>query len=439
MKLTIYHTNDIHSHLHEYARITEYLIQERPNLQHHSLYLDIGDHVDLSAPVTEATMGIKNVELLNAAHCDIATIGNNEGMTISHDALNTLYDNATFDVTCANVFDEQGRLPRNMSSSFIKVIEGVRILFVAATAPFTPFYRALDWIVTNPLEAIKDEIKANEGAYDLLVIMSHVGVFFDEKLCQEIPEIDLILGSHTHHYFENGEINNGVLMAAAGKYGHFLGEVTIEIENNSIIKKEARLHPLDGLPEVESHFDEEGKMLLNDSVIDQPISLPRRTDTITQTAHILAESIFEFTNADCTIINAGLIVNGIDAERLTEYDIHQMLPHPINAVRIRLSGLDLKNIIIKSQKQEYLNEHAQGLGFRGDIFGGYILYNLGFIESESRYFINGEVIRDDETYILGTIDMYTFGRYFPTLKDQPTDYLMPEFLRDIFKEKLLEY
>ena len=48
-------------------------------------------------------MGIKNVELLNQAHCDIATIGNNEGMTISHDALNTLYDNAEFDVTCANV------------------------------------------------------------------------------------------------------------------------------------------------------------------------------------------------------------------------------------------------------------------------------------------------------------------------------------------------
>lgn len=439
MKLTIYHTNDIHSHLHEYARITEYMTQNRPKLMHHSLYLDIGDHVDLSAPVTEATMGIKNVELLNAAHCDIATIGNNEGMTISHDALNTLYDNATFDVTCANVFDEQGQLPRNMSSSFIKVIDGVRILFIAATAPFTPFYRALDWIVTNPLEAIKDKIKANEGAYDLLVIMSHVGVFFDEKLCQEIPEIDLILGSHTHHYFENGEINNGVLMAAAGKYGHFLGEVTLEIENNSIIKKQAILHPLDTLPEVETHFDEEGKMLLNDSVIDHPISLPRRTDTITQTAHILAESVFEFTNADCTIINAGLIVNGVEAERLTEYDIHQMLPHPINAVRIRLSGQELKNIIIKSQKQEYLNEHAQGLGFRGNIFGGYILYNLGFIESESRYFINGEVINDDETYILGTIDMYTFGRYFPTLKDQSIDYLMPEFLRDIFKEKLLEY
>ena len=24
-----------------------------------------------------------------------------------------------------------------------------------------------------------------------------------------------------------------------------------------------------------------------------------------------------------------------------------------------------------------MHEHAQGLGFRGDIFGGYILYNCG--------------------------------------------------------------
>ncbi|TGZ36998.1 bifunctional metallophosphatase/5'-nucleotidase, partial [bacterium M00.F.Ca.ET.162.01.1.1] len=95
------------------------------------------------------------------------------------------------------------------------------------------------------------------------------------------------------------------------------------------------------------------------------------------------------------------------------------------AVRIRLNGLELKNIIIKSQKQEYLHEHAQGLGFRGDIFGGYILYNLGLIESESRYFINGEEIEDDKIYVLGTVDMYTFGRYFPSLKEQSIDYLMP--------------
>nr|WP_180542919.1 hypothetical protein [Staphylococcus haemolyticus] len=35
----------------------------------------------------------------------------------------------------------------------------------------------------------------------------------------------------------------------------------------------------------------------------------------------ILQSVFEFTNTDCTIINAGLIVKGIEADRLTEYDI----------------------------------------------------------------------------------------------------------------------
>ena len=439
MELTIYHTNDIHSHLNEYARIQSYMASHRPQLQHPSLYLDIGDHVDLSAPVTEATIGKKNIELLSQAHCDIATIGNNEGMTISHEALQNLYTDANFKVICANVFDEKGYLPNHITSSYVKEIEGSRILFVAATAPFTPFYRALDWVVTDPLAAIKDEIEAHKGQFDILIVMSHVGVFFDEKLCQEIPEIDVIFGSHTHHYFENGEFNNGVLMAAAGKYGHFLGEVNLTIEHGKVSDKKAKLHPLDALPQVETHFEEEGKALLSEPVIDHHVKLLKKTDVITETSYLLAESVYEFTHADCALVNAGLIVNSIEADKVTEYDIHRMLPHPINLVRVRLTGDELIKVIQKSQKQEYMHEHAQGLGFRGDIFGGYILYNLGFIESENRYFINGEEIQTDHQYTLGTVDMYTFGRYFPILKGLPTDYIMPEFLRDIFKEKLLRF
>ena len=91
------------------------------------------------------------------------------------------------------------------------------------------------------------------------------------------------------------------------------------------------------LPKVETNFEEEGRLLLSDPVVDHPVYLPRRTDVITQSAYLLAESVFEFTNADCTIINAGLIVKGIEADQVTEYDIHQMLPHPINLVRIRLT------------------------------------------------------------------------------------------------------
>ena len=37
----------------------------------------------------------------------LQTIGNNEGMTISHDALQNLYNDADFKVICTNVIDEE--------------------------------------------------------------------------------------------------------------------------------------------------------------------------------------------------------------------------------------------------------------------------------------------------------------------------------------------
>lgn len=47
-------------------------------------------------------------------------------MTISHEALNNLYNDAQFKVICANVLDEDGHLPRHIATSYIKEIEDVR-------------------------------------------------------------------------------------------------------------------------------------------------------------------------------------------------------------------------------------------------------------------------------------------------------------------------
>ncbi|MFP3472365.1 hypothetical protein R0J90_20130, partial [Micrococcus sp. SIMBA_144] len=63
-----------------------------------SVYVfDIGDHVDRWHPLSEATLGLGNVELLNEAGYDAVTIGNNEGITLDYDDLNNLYKEAEFD------------------------------------------------------------------------------------------------------------------------------------------------------------------------------------------------------------------------------------------------------------------------------------------------------------------------------------------------------
>lgn len=113
-KITILHTNDLHSHFENWPRIRRYLLQTRKQLNAQAdssvITVDLGDAVDRVHPLTEVTNGQANVELLNQIHYDAVTIGNNEGLTNTHEQLDELYKEANFDVVLANLLDMKTKL-----------------------------------------------------------------------------------------------------------------------------------------------------------------------------------------------------------------------------------------------------------------------------------------------------------------------------------------
>ena len=77
-KITLVHTNDLHSHLEHWPKIRRYLNQrkqEADSSQETVISLDLGDFVDRWHPLTEATNGQANIELMNQGHYDAVTIG----------------------------------------------------------------------------------------------------------------------------------------------------------------------------------------------------------------------------------------------------------------------------------------------------------------------------------------------------------------------------
>ena len=261
MEVKIYHTNDIHSALHNYMKFTSFIKNKRRQYRNNMFYVDIGDHVDRSHPYTEATLGKGNIELLNNATCDVATLGNNEGITLTKEQLKHLYDDAEFDVICANLREVGSKQPY-FKPYTIKETGGIKIGFIAATVEFTPFYLALDWEVAGAFDWIEKYLRELEPKVDVIVMMSHLGMYDDETLANRFPEIDLILSSHTHHPFEEGERVNGVLLAAAGRYGEYIGEVTLTFENGRLTAKKAALIESDILSQAENDYYDIGKAKL---------------------------------------------------------------------------------------------------------------------------------------------------------------------------------
>src|SRR5690625_4397986 len=113
-KIYLYHTNDLHSYFDNWAQVATIVKTkraEKAEKEEEHLLVDIGDHIDRVHPVTEATLGKANVALLNDLDYDVVTIGNNEGITLSHHQLYHLYDDARFDVVCSNMTSTRGNLP----------------------------------------------------------------------------------------------------------------------------------------------------------------------------------------------------------------------------------------------------------------------------------------------------------------------------------------
>ncbi|KIL43698.1 bifunctional metallophosphatase/5'-nucleotidase [Jeotgalibacillus campisalis] len=449
MKETIhfYHTNDLHSHFENWPRIRDLLIERKQFHQDkgEAVFLfDIGDHADRWHPLTEGSKGKENIRLLNEAGYDAVTIGNNEGITFSHEDLHHLYDEAQFPVVLANLFTSEGERPHWVYPTYITSTEkGTKIGIVAVTAEYPAFYERLGWLVTPAKDELKAQVRVLKQKVDIVIFLSHLGIREDEWVAQECPEIDVIMGGHTHHTFQQGKLQNQTLLAAAGKHGAYTGKVEIDFDHqtSSVTRKSASLIETSGLKESPKEKQEiqrwmdRGKELLSTVETSLKDPLPHHPlDPDSVLSSLLADALLEWCEADCSIITGGLLLDSLSAGPVTAFDLHRILPHPINPCVVELEGSELKEVLRQAQNQDWPTTVVKGLGFRGSILGTFIYKNI--LSHSYTFKIGGEVIQPDKVYRVATVDMFTFGYFFPEMQRAKKEYFMPEFLRDVLKHKL---
>ncbi|GLC89745.1 bifunctional metallophosphatase/5'-nucleotidase [Lysinibacillus piscis] len=441
-KIHIFHTNDVHSHFQYWPRMQHFVTQKRAELAaigETSYLFDIGDHLDRSNIYTEATFGKGNVQLLNEANYDVVTIGNNEGITLTHDELFHLYDEATFQVVVANVQALQGANPSWMKPYvIITTVRGTKLAIIAATAMFDVYYRELNWQVDDAQQTIIQLVHQLRDEVDIIVCLSHLGITEDRLLAEACPAIDVIFGSHTHHVLLEGERVNGVLLTGGGKFGQYLGHLVIEYDDNlkKIVEKNEILLNIREFPTVKNekdivqYFEEEGKKLLDVAVFETDKFYNKEWFHYSQLSDVFAQAIVEKSGADCALFNAGIFLDGLPKGKVTALDIHRIFPHPINLCTIELSVAELKEIYQQSKNEEWPYIELKGLGFRGVIFGKMLTY--GFMVNEDRQLmVNGELADEQRIYKLVTLDLFTFGYFYPSFKYAKKKYILPAFLRNI--------
>ncbi|EKN63623.1 metallophosphoesterase [Neobacillus bataviensis LMG 21833] len=441
----IYHTNDVHSHLEHWPRISRFLKQKKASHQQQGedvFLFDIGDFLDRWHPLTEATKGQGNITLLNECEYTAVTIGNNEGVNLAYEDLDRLYDHAAFDVLVANLYKKNGLYPDWVKPYKIyHTKKGTRIGVIGLTAPFTILYELLGWKLTEPISELKKWLTIVKEESDIIVLLSHLGKNEDERIAVEFPEIDVILGAHTHHFFENGKRVGDTLLGAAGKYGYYVGEMTITLtDQKDVTQKEANLYDFNDLPIIQNEqgqiltFLNKGKEMLNQRITTLSEPLVHAPFKETNFSKLLSRTLREWCSADCAMINAGLLLGTLAGE-VTNYDLLEVCPHPINPCVIELTGMELQTVLLQTKDEDLPHKQIKGLGFRGTVLGVFVYDGIDF--AENTIFINDSKIEFEKNYTLALPDMFTFGHFFKeVLPQKQKRYFLPEFLRDLLKWKL---
>ncbi|WP_369346893.1 hypothetical protein [Apilactobacillus ozensis] len=188
--------------------------------------------------------------------------------------------------------------------------------------------------------------------------MSHLGVKQDRTIAQKYPEFDVIIGSHTHHLFVKGELDNNVLLAAAGKYGHYIGEITLELNNHHVISKKARTIKTDTLPQetddtkfIDNLKAEGEKVLASHKVAKLPFELD--SDLIHPSLMIkeALNAMKAKAGTDAAVINSGLFLGNLKVGIIDKNMLHKLLPHSMHVMRTELLGIDLWRMINEMEKK----------------------------------------------------------------------------------------
>lgn len=454
-QLVLLHSNDLHSRLEEAARISSCVAHTRRQYgEDHVLYVDIGDHLDRMRQETEGTGGIVNMVLLSDAGCEAAVPGNNEGLTFTKDELARLYGSeARFPVICCNMLDlETGERPEWLLPSTVIVKNGLRIALIGATASYPAFYDLLGWSVPDPVEAVREQVGLLRETADAVVVLSHLGLPTDRRLANEVPGIDIILGGHTHHLLEEAELAGNTLLCGAGKYGERLGrvELTLEAGTGRLLKR-ACLLPLASWP-----LDERAEALLAEygmlarRELSRPAAvlaeaLPLDAARESPLANLLAAGVREWTGADIGIVNSGQLLGSLPAGEISEGLLHSLCPSPINPCRMKLRGRYIREALEQSLLPEFTGKELRGFGFRGTVLGSLAVDGLSVDWDPGRepgskitaIRHHGTELDDEREYIVGSLDMFTFGAgYLPLREGSEVQYFLPEFIRQVLAAEL---
>ncbi|MBX9722257.1 MAG: bifunctional metallophosphatase/5'-nucleotidase, partial [Candidatus Obscuribacterales bacterium] len=400
--ITILHSNDTHSHEDSFVehgknlggmpRIA-HVIREAKKNNKHVLAVDAGD-IFQGTGFFETYKGEVEIECMNKAGYDLYTIGNHD-FDEGPENLGKQLKNAKFDVISCNLdVSSDPNLSVEVKPSVVKEIAGQKIGFIGIITPqlveLAPKLGAVKLISAGPnwMEPLRAEIeKLKKQGVNKIIVVSHCGVDLETLMAKSIPDIDVVVGGHSHTRLDKATVVDQAdgahtMVVQTGSYGRTLGELDLVFDKSGkLIMPETKYKLIDLTekvseePDVKAYVVEKAKPFaaLQSTILSEASAnfdnRFKRFEFDSGIGDILTDAIAEATKDQGVTMafqNRGGIRAGIDQGPISVQKVREILPFPNKVMVATVSGKTLMGVLEHSASAmtggsaggRFLDEHG---------------------------------------------------------------------------------
>ena len=279
--IVIYSTNDMHAQIDNYAKVAAYLESER-NKHANTLILSGGDMFSGNPVVDQHTAkGHPIIELMNRTGYQYAAFGNHE-FDYGQENLQRCMDDANFEMLCANLKVDSSVARFKQPKPYAQLeIAGIRIAILglveaseSRTGELQPSAhpaRLKGIRFQNPIECALEH-KHLRKECDLFLALTHIGHNYDTELAEAMPELDAIIGGHSHTRIDSTLYINGVLVNQANAYLNYIGKTTLTLTNKQVKEKKFELIDVNRLKDESAEVKEQIQRYYDESPLHQVLA-----------------------------------------------------------------------------------------------------------------------------------------------------------------------
>ncbi len=340
-RIILLHTNDHHGHfmtsldgdfgMAAQATLIKEIREEAKKSGAHVLLLSAGD-VNTGPPESNLFHAQPDFESMNLIGYDAMTPGNHE-FDRPFSVLKKQEEIANFPFLSDNIVDESGK--HIFTPYIVKDFEGKKIAIVGYTTPdtpkITPQANTRGLTFRDPTTGPSELVKRLKQENNMVIGLSHLGYFAneshgvnaagDETLAKNVPELDVIVGGHTHTEIAEPVKIGNTFIVQAKESGNFVGRMDIDLSSGKPVVLKYQLIPVKGYAQDKEvaallqPFLDEGDKKFNRVVGKANAGFAgTRSDIIKAehpTGNFVAESQRLAAGADITIVRGKSIRMGI--------------------------------------------------------------------------------------------------------------------------------